>query len=438
MILVSALGLLASAGLVVVDPGHFHAALTQKLANDRVASDVRVFAPEGRELADYLKLIDSFNTRAESPTAWREKVVSGADYLERFRAAAAAGELADPSVVVLAGRNDRKGDYALAAVEAGCHVLSDKPMGITPEVFAKTLKAAELAKAKGLSFADLMTERHSFRLKLQVALSQCREFYGEQDVGTPEDPAVVKESVHHFYKLVNGAPLRRPTWYYDTAKQGEGIVDVTTHMVDSIQWSLFPGARLAPDDARVLSAKHWPTHITPEQFRLSTGGEVAAPFDCLCNGTFTYALKGVHCRLSVIWNFQAPEGTGDTNYSLLRGTKAEVFIRQGAAEGYRPVLYARPRRADDAGFEASLRAALAKLSVTHPGLTCERAEEAGLWRITYPAKYDISHEEQFVLVLNDFLDGLGKGGAPNEIDNLIVKYRTLVEAWKLAHRGADK
>ena len=147
-VLVSALGLLASAGLVVVDPGHFHAALTQKRANDRVASDVRVFAPEGRELADYLKLIDSFNTRAESPTAWREKVVSGADYLERFRAAAAAGELADPSVVVLAGRNDRKGDYALAAVEAGCHVLSDKPMGITPEVFAKTLKAAELAKAK--------------------------------------------------------------------------------------------------------------------------------------------------------------------------------------------------------------------------------------------------------------------------------------------------
>lgn len=161
-----------------------------------------------------------------------------------------------------------------------------------------------------------------------------------------------------------------------------------------------------------------------------------APFDCLCNGSFTYSLRGVHCRVSVVWNFQATAGAGDTSHSLLRGTKAEVLTRQGPAEGYRPVLYARPRRADDAGFEAALRSALASLSAETPGLACERAGDEGLWRITYPERYEVSHEEQFALVLEDFLRQVD-GGRPDAdgIDNLIVKYHTLVEAWKTAHGG---
>lgn len=43
---------LAVARLVVIDPGHFHAALTQKRTNPLVADEVKVFAPEGRELRD--------------------------------------------------------------------------------------------------------------------------------------------------------------------------------------------------------------------------------------------------------------------------------------------------------------------------------------------------------------------------------------------------
>ena len=30
---------------------------------------------------------------------------------------------------------------------------------------------------------------------------------------------------------------------------------------------------------------------------------------------FTYRLRGVHVRVSVQWNFEAPPGTGDTHYS---------------------------------------------------------------------------------------------------------------------------
>ena len=428
------IALFAAARLVLIDPGHFHAALSQKRANPGLSPEVSVFAPRGRELDDYLELVASFNGRAASPTCWREDVYAGEDFLEKFRHAAEGW--GGHSVVVLAGRNDRKGDYALAAVESGCHVLSDKPMAITPAVFERTRSAALLAKERGLCFADMMTARHSFRARLQARLARCRAFYGDQEKGTPDDPSVVMESVHHFYKRVDGRPLRRPAWYYDTAKQGEGIVDVATHMVDRVQWSLFPGLRLSAADVVMVAAKEWPTVITPEQYELSTGERVNAPFDCLCNGSFTYSLRGVHCRVSVVWNFQATAGAGDTGHSLLRGTKAEVFTRQGPAEGYRPVLYARPRRADDAGFEAALRSALASLSAETPGLACERAGDEGLWRITYPERYEVSHEEQFALVLEDFLRQVG-GGRPDAdgIDNLIVKYHTLVEAWKTAHGG---
>ena len=142
--------ILAAVQFVTLDPGHFHASRVQNRSYPEASAEVKVFAPDGPELASHLKLVDSFNTREANPTAWKEDVYRGADYFEKFAAAAKAGALGDTPVVILAGKNNRKGDYALAAVEAGCNVLSDKPMAITPEVFAKTEKAARLAEKKGL------------------------------------------------------------------------------------------------------------------------------------------------------------------------------------------------------------------------------------------------------------------------------------------------
>ena len=98
-----------------VDPGHFHAALVQNRTYPEVAREVKVFAPDGAELDAHLKLIGSFNTRGDSPTSWKEVVFRGGDYLEAFIAAAKNGELGENPVAVFAGKNDRKGDYALAA-----------------------------------------------------------------------------------------------------------------------------------------------------------------------------------------------------------------------------------------------------------------------------------------------------------------------------------
>ena len=427
------MSLIIAVGFVTIDPGHFHASLVQNRSYPDVSPVVRVFAPEGAELDAHLKLVENFNARKDNPTSWKEEVFRGPDFLSEFSSAAQKKTLGEDPIVILAGKNNRKGEYALAAVEAGCHVLSDKPMAITPEAFAKTELAARLAERRGLYFADIMTERNEITTILQRALTQDRDLYGEQEKGTPEDPAVTKISVHHFCKLVNGSPLKRPEWYYDTAVQGEGLTDVTTHLVDLVQWETFPGVRLKKDDVKILSAKTWPTVITPEQFKMSTGGTWPVAKAVNANGEFTWQLKGINCKVSVVWNFMAPKGTGDTHYSLMRGTKAEVVIQQGPKEGYKPVLYVKSR-GDAEATDAALKAALVKIGKDWPEVKAVPTDEKGVWRISYPSRYDIGHEAHFSQVVRMFLDWMKAGKEdPIYIDNMLVKYHTIVEAWKMVH-----
>ena len=116
-----------------------------------------------------------------------------------------------------------------------------------------------------------MTERFEVTTILQKLLSQKSEVFGTLKQGSKEDPAVTKVSVHHFSKIVSGSPLLRPAWFFDVEQQGEGIVDVTTHLVDLVQWECFPGQILSPADIRMEAAKRWPTLISPEEFKGVTG-----------------------------------------------------------------------------------------------------------------------------------------------------------------------
>ena len=90
--------------LVVLDPGHFHASLLQKNALAELSDTVRVYAPEGAEVGQYLAAVASYNERAEEPTSWREVVYTGTDHLERM-----IGDRAC-DCVVLAGNNQKQTD----------------------------------------------------------------------------------------------------------------------------------------------------------------------------------------------------------------------------------------------------------------------------------------------------------------------------------------
>lgn len=422
--------------LITLDPGHFHAALVQKTQLDGVDPEVHVYAPAGPDLDRHLALIEGFNTRAENPTAWTTKVHTGPDFLERLLAEKPG------NVVVISGNNARKSRYILECVKAGLHVLSDKPMTIHPEGLELLEEAYRVAAEKKLMLLDIMTERHEITTLLQREFSRFPEVFGDLDKGTPEDPAVTKESVHHFSKLVNGAPLQRPPWFFDPTQQGEAIVDVTTHLVDLVQWECFPGEVIRSGESKVLSAKRWDTAITREQFAKATRLEEFPAFlkplvgedgvlRTPANGAFTYTLRGVHARVSVLWNFEAPAGAGDTHDSLLRGTKAALHIRQGKDQGYKPVLYIEPRATPDAGWRKSLDAALATLAKTYPGITLK--DLGGRWEVVVPDSYKVGHEAHFGQVTTDFIGYLRGEPVPAwEVPNTLAKYRTLMEAWRMS------
>jgi predicted dehydrogenase len=423
--------------LITLDPGHFHAALVQKFMLPGVSPNVLVFAPPGDDVAQHLKRVDGFNARAENPTTWREQIYTGPDYLEKMLLRAGAS-----SVVVISGNNARKTEYITKSLQAGFNVLADKPMVIKPEDFPQLEADFAVAKKKGVLLYDIMTERFEITTMLQRALSQQSGLFGTLERGTPDDPAISKISVHNFSKVVAGAQLKRPQWFFDPEQQGAGIVDVMTHLVDLVQWEAFPEVTLKPEDADVLKARRWTTPITLEQFGRVTGASAFPGFlgkyvqggvlQAPSNGEFTYTLKGVHARVSVTWDFEAPPGAGDTHFSVMRGTKASLTIKQGAEQGYKPVLYVeRAASVPAESFEKALRAALTEVAKTWPGIDLK--PEGEHFVVTVPEKYHNGHEAHFTQVTEHFLEYLRAGRLPAwEVPNMLTKYATIMRAYELS------
>ena len=423
--------------LMTLDPGHFHAALVQKTMLEQVDPLVYIYAPEGPELEGHMNLINSFNNRADNPTSWETKIYTGSDYLEKMLAEKPG------NIMVTAGNNAKKTDYILKTVEAGINVLADKPMVISPEEFPKLEQAFKVAEENGVMLYDIMTERYEITTIIQRELSMIPEVFGTLQKGTAEEPAITKESVHHFFKYVSGSPLKRPAWFFDVEQQGEGIVDVTTHLVDMIQWEAFPEVTLKKEDVEIVSASRWTTDLNLEMFKKATQldefpGYLQKDIEngilkVYSNGEINYKLKGVHAKALVIWNFEAPEGTGDTHYSIMRGTKCNLTIKQGEEEGYKPQLYIEALPETDLKeFAGYLYNGFQGLSSKYPGLEVKKLGE-NLWVAEIPEKYKAGHEAHFGQVAEKYLGFLVQGRMPEwEVPNMIVKYYTIMEGMKAA------
>ena len=422
--------------IVTLDPGHFHAALVQKFMYQGVDPLVHVYAPAGDDVVEHMKRIDGFNKRKDQPTNWRTELYTGPDYLERM--------LKDKrgNVVVISGNNAHKAQYILSSIEAGLNVLADKPMVITPPDLVKLKQAFALAERRGTLLYDIMTERYEITSILQRALSQQSEVFGTLLKGSVTDPAIRKESVHNYSKVVAGQALKRPQWFFDVRQQGEGLVDVTTHLVDLVQWQAFPEQTLQPADATVLRAQRTRTPLTLEQFRKVTGAVAFPDFlqkdvekgvlNVYANGEFTYRLRDVHALVSVRWDFEAPPGAGDTHFSVMRGSKAALTIQQGAAQQYKPVLYIeRNKDVSAAAHDAAVEKAIASLQRDYPGVAVKRDGER--WVVTVPERYNVGHEAHFAQVTENFLKYLRSGKLPAwEVPNMLTKYATIMQAYELS------
>ncbi|MCB9259945.1 MAG: oxidoreductase [Ignavibacteriales bacterium] len=423
--------------LMTLDPGHFHAALVQKNQYDQVSSDVFIYAPVGEDVEDHMNRIINYNSRSENPTNWNLDVYKGADYFEKM--------IKDKpgNVVVISGNNMKKADYILGSINSGLNVLADKPMCINKEGFDLLLKAFELAKQKNVLLYDIMTERSEITTILQKELIEIPELFGDLAKGSLEDPVVVKSSVHHFFKYVSGNPLKRPAWFFDSSQQGDGIVDVTTHLVDLVQWELFPEQILDyKNDIKIVESKHWPTILTKQEFSAVTKMDKYPEFlnkfvnegnlNVYSNGEINYQLKGVNAKVIVEWKYQAPEGGGDTHYSIIRGTKSNIIIKQGKEQNYKPELYIEKiNEISEDDFEQIVSSAIKNLQNKYPGISVEK--EKDIWHIFIPDNYRVGHEAHFAQVMERYLEYLENGKLPEwEVPNIIAKYYTTIQALEKA------
>lgn len=408
--------------LITLDPGHFHAALIQKEMYPDVSRRVAVYAPLGSDLTEHLNRVARFNLRPQNPTAWELEIHTSPDFLARLLAARPG------NIVVLSGRNRGKIDYIRASIDAGLNVLADKPWIIRPEDFGALESALDAARRNSVIAYDIMTERYEITSILQRELVNSPEVFGTILPGSEQEPAVYMESVHHILKLVAGVPNLRPVWFFDVEQQGEALADVGTHLVDLAQWTLFPEQAIDyRADIRMLSASRWPTTLDAAQFRQVTG-QVGAGLDYYCNTRVAYTLRGIHVKLDVLWNWEAPQGGGDTHYAVYRGSKSRIEVRQGKEERYRPELYV------VTGDPAAVHKKIAELAGKYPGIGAENRGKEVL--ITIPDQYRNGHEAHFAQVTSQFFQYLKDPESfPDwENPNMLAKYYVSTKGTELSHR----
>jgi len=234
----------------------------------------------------------------------------------------------------------------------------------------------------------------------------------------------------------------RPAWFFDTAQQGEGLVDVTTHLVDLVQWTCFPEETIDyRKDIQMLSSGRSASNLSIKQFSRVTGltdfpeflrKDVTADsiLSVFSNGEMTYTLRGIHARVSVRWDFEAGAGRGDTHYSLMRGTRAQLVIRQGEEQQFKPVLYIEPV----AGAQDQIADAFRSVAEKYPGVSL--AKDGAVYRVVIPESYHNGHEAHFSEVFKKYLEYLREGNIPEwETPNMLAKYYTTTLALEMAAKN---
>ena len=432
---------MADVRLMAVDPGHFHAALVQKEMYPGVSERVDVYAPLGPDLTEHLNRVAAFNRRSEQPTTWAVEVHAGPDFFQRMLRERPG------NVVVFSGRNRGKIGQIAASVKAGLHVLADKPWILRSDDLPMLAAALADADARRVVAYDIMTERFEATNSLQRALVNDKATFGDIVRGTAEEPAVYMESVHHLKKMVAGAPNIRPPWFFDTAEQGEGFNDIGTHLVDLVQWTLFPAQAIdASSDIRLLSARRWPTFISEADFRSVTNEprfpqSLAASvkdgtLEYYCNTLVSYVVRGIHAKLNVIWDWEPPAGAGDTHFASYRGTRARIEVRQTRADRYLPELYIVPAAAAmKPQVVAAVQAKIESLKKDYPGLGVE--DRGAELRIAIPDALRVGHEAHFAQVTASYLryvrDPLTLPAW--ERPNMLAKYYVTTKGTELSRSG---
>jgi len=415
--------------LLVIEPQHFHAALVQKYAHAEIDSVVHLFADTDTAVEGYTNLIEQYNSRETDPTNWKIKTYYGNDFLDK----AFVGETGN--VVVLAGDNQKKIDYMVSAVTHGKDIFADKPLVIETKGYQK-LKGLLEEDSKGTSLVyDIMTERYDVKNQVVKALINNQTFSGGM-LADDQKASIQFSSVHHFIKEVSGNPLIRPVLFYNTAQQGEGLVDVTTHYVDLVQWMLSSEQPIdIAKDVKLNRSVRWKTTLTKAEFTRSTNlpdyptalsafVEENNSLGVFSNGKIEYVFKDVPVSISVKWNVESKDGKGDQFHASFLTKQFKIEIKPD--EVGKAAVFVTPNQ-DDNEFAGRLNDALASVEDL-PGLKFEKTS-SGAYKILIPDNLYLSHEDHFAKVLNQFLQYRKEGTLPDwEKSFMLAKYYLTTQA----------
>jgi predicted dehydrogenase len=418
--------------LLILNPGHFHAALVLREPHPSLSDDIYVYSVPGPDLDRFIEIAESFNNRQVNPTRWQLNVYRGKDCLQKLI------DEKKGDIAVLAGRNNTKMENIDTLNRAGLAILADKPW-VTTQAALPFLRST-MASDRPLA-ADIMTERYEIATRLQKKFFAEENVFGRIRIEEDAGPSVFKECVHHLYKIVNEKPLVRPAWYFDIDVQGEGIVDTTIHLVDMTQWMLFPGNPIDyQKDIELIEARRWATGVPLDKFAKITGSNQFPPavheyvkddiLNYFCNGELIYRIKGVPVHLREIWNLDEPPGGGDTHRSLIKGTRSDLMIRMLPEQGFKTELLVVPGE-NRSQVEEAVQECLRNWSDRYPGLSATPEKNALL--IEIPDNLRTTHEQRFCQVRDVFLEHLDPGTEPAEHRACtIAKYTLLAEARKKA------
>lgn len=178
------------------------------------------------------------------------------------RATDLEGALADrPDVVVVATTHDNLADAAVAALDAGCHVLVEKPAGRTPQEVACIADAARrTGRIVKVGF------NHRFHTGIARAISEARS-------GEHGPVMYVRGRYGH-----GGRPGYDREWRADPAVGGGGeLLDQGMHLLDLCHWVLGP----LPLHSSLLSTMFWDMPVEDNAALLLGGAGRRAPWATL-------------------------------------------------------------------------------------------------------------------------------------------------------------
>ena len=127
---------------------------------------------------------------------------------------------ADFDILALGDVYAKRGGQAIKALQAGRHVLSDKPL---------CTEMSELERIKELSGEKRLSVMAALTLRYSAALQTAGKMIREGAIGEVADVIVTGQ---HGLMFRSG----RPDWYFEQGMHGGTINDIMIHGIDAVPW----------------------------------------------------------------------------------------------------------------------------------------------------------------------------------------------------------